>query len=136
VRDIRHDLRERLVAISAKRKDLHRALDMCEVQEDCIKRMLAEEELLWESVSPRLFDEPAPAVGGTTLSQVLLDTLKAKGAPATLDELKDAAIKRGVPFGEKKPGRAIHFALIGMQQHALVKRAEGGRWTLAEQQVA
>jgi len=46
-----------------------------------------------------------------------------------------SAVERGVPFGEKQPGRVIHFAMLGMAQHNLVAREENGRWKLVEQAV-
>ena len=67
------------------------------------------------------------------LSQVLIDTLKSKSdLSASLDQLKESAVQRGFILSEKKPGRVIHFAMLGMEQHDLVAKTPDGRWQLVE----
>jgi hypothetical protein len=96
-------------------------------QQATLEKLLEAEESLWQQATPSLFPECEP------LSQVLIDALKAKNGAASLEELKDAAVERGVPFGRKQPGRVIHFAMLGMAQNRLVERTEDGRWELRKQ---
>ncbi|MFY9672869.1 MAG: hypothetical protein WAK13_00365 [Terriglobales bacterium] len=101
-------------------------------QEKTLDSLIEEEDAIWEKLAPRLF-EGTDEQQGSVLSQVLLDTLKSKSdLSASLDELKESAVQRGVPFGEKKPGRVIHFAMLGMEQHDLVAKTPDGRWQLVE----
>lgn len=135
MRDIRKDLRERLESVRTKREVMQRSLSNLTAQEDVLTKLLAEEDAMWERVNPPLFENVEEKPVGSPLSQVLLDTLKGKSAPATLSELKEAAVQRGVPFGGKRPGRVIHFAMLGMAQHKLVERMEDGKWMLVEHPV-
>lgn len=135
MRDIRQDLRERLAAIRARREALERTMSTLAAQEESYSKLLEEEESMWEQVNPPLFAGAEERAQGSPLSQVLLDTLKSKSGTASLEELKEAAVRRGVPFGGKRPGRVIHFAMLGMQQHKLVDRRTDGNWILVEQAV-
>lgn len=135
MRDIRQDLRERLASVRAKRASLERAIDALSAQEASINKLLEEEEAMWDEVNPGLFAGAGERPQGTPLSQVLLETLRTKSGTASLEELKEAAVRCGVPFGGKQPGRVIHFAMLGMQQHKLVDRKTDGRWTLVEHAV-
>ena len=132
MRDIRQDLKERLGTVFTKRHSLTKELQSLDEQAARIKALLDAEDAMWQEINPPLFEGLNDKTQSSPLSQVLLDVLRAKDGPATLDELKDAAVRRGVPFGDKQPGRVIHFAMIGMAQHNLVARHADGRWGLAE----
>jgi hypothetical protein len=132
MRDIRQDLRERRDSVRAKKVTLLATVDRLTAQEQTLDKLIEEEDAMWERVNPPLFQGTEDKPQGTPLSQVLLDTLRAKGGVAWLGELKESAVERGVPFGEKHPGRVIHFAMLGMAQHNLVAREENGRWKLIE----
>jgi hypothetical protein len=129
LRDIRQDLRERLASIKAARESMQDNLRQLTEQQATLEKLLEAEEALWQPVTPSLF----PECEDGTLRQVLIDTLKAKDGAASLEELKDAATERGVPFGRKQPGRVIHFAMLGMAQNRLVERTADGRWELRKQ---
>lgn len=132
MRDIRQDLRERRDFVRAKRIEHAAAAERLLAQEKTLDSLIEEEDAIWEKLAPRLF-EGTDEQQGSVLSQVLLDTLKSKSdLSASLDELKESAVQRGVPFGEKKPGRVIHFAMLGMEQHDLVAKTPDGRWQLVE----
>ncbi len=110
------------------------AAERLAVQEQTLDKLIEEEDAMWEKISPPLFERSEAQ--GSVLSQVLLDTLKSKGGVAWLGELKESAVERGVPFGDKQPGRVIHFAMLGMAQHNLVARESDGRWRLVEAESA
>ncbi len=131
MRDIRHDLRVRLVKLDKERIELQRELCKVSDQMEAVRKMLSEEERIWKDGHPTLFDNPPS--GRTGLAEALVTILRERSEPATLNELKDAATTSGISFGKKKPGRAVHFALIGMQQHGLVRRTADGRWKLEEE---
>ncbi len=129
MRDIRKDLKDRLADIKARRNEMQAELRRLADQEAAVERLLLAEESKWRHTTPSLFEsEPQPQQ--MTLSQLLLDTLKSKNGTASLDELKEEARQSGVPFGRKQPGRAIHFAMLGMAQHNLVERTKDGKWSL------
>lgn len=68
------------------------------------------------------------ATGGTPLSSFLRNAL-ADGKPHHLADLVSQVRTRdGLIKPEASPGRVIHYALIGMQQHGYVKRREDGMW--------
>ncbi|MGA9797912.1 MAG: hypothetical protein WBQ68_02800 [Terriglobales bacterium] len=133
MRDIRSDLRERRDSVRAKKAAMQAAVERMSAQEQILDKLIEEEDAMWEKISPPLFEKSESQ--GSALSQVLLETLKSKGGFAWLAELKESAVQRGVPFGEKQPGRVIHFAMLGMAQHNLVSRENNGRWRLVEEAV-
>jgi hypothetical protein len=117
----------------AERETLQKKLSLLTDQVASIERLLEAENTIWEKVNPPLFVGSDNGQQGTALSQMLLDVLRSKNGIASLDELKEVATQRGVPFGDKHPGRVIHFALLGMGQHKLVRRLADGRWELVKE---
>lgn len=45
-----------------------------------------------------------------------------------LGELSQIAFDRGLIEKGKSPGRVVHFALIGLQQHRYAERRRDGAW--------
>lgn len=133
MRDIREDLRQRLVKISAQRAEFQARLRWLDEMEEHIKAALeyerAHSELDVDQVS--LFPEIAPEGERTATAKFIRDALSDL-QPKTLDELKAAAERRGLIFGNKNPGRVLHFALVGMKQGGIVDRDHEGRWWLKE----
>jgi hypothetical protein len=134
MRDIRSDLRERRDSVRTKKAVHLAAVERLTVQEQTLDKLIEEEDAMWEKISPPLFERTEQQ--SSVLSRVLLETLKSRGGVAWLGELKESAMERGVPFGDKQPGRVIHFAMLGMAQHKLVERKEDGRWMLVENELA
>jgi hypothetical protein len=63
-----------------------------------------------------------------TVAQLVLGILST--GPKTLDQLKTIA----APYfssDDKAPGRALNFALVGLQKGGHVKRLENGVWQLS-----
>jgi hypothetical protein len=133
MRDIRSDLIERRDSTRTKRQKLEEAIERLKDEEAMYEKLLAAENAMFEKLTSPLFSEGEQP--SSVLSQVLLEALRSKGGAAWLEELKESAVERGVAFGEKKPGRVIHFAMLGMEQHNLVAREDTGRWKLVEQPV-
>jgi hypothetical protein len=106
------------------------ALERLKDEESMYDKLIAAEDAMFDKLTSPLF--AGTEQQGSVLSQVLLETLKSKGGIAWLGELKESAVERGVPFGDKQPGRVIHFAMLGMAQHNLVARETDGRWRLVE----
>jgi hypothetical protein len=52
--------------------------------------------------------------------------------PKSLGDLKRIAVAHGLDFNGKKPGRVIHFALLGMAQNGDVEMVEKGVWKIKE----
>lgn len=76
----------------------------------------------WSSEGEGASGEPR-----TELAQFLSSALS-DGNNWSLGELKRLAAQNGINFGEKNPGRVIHFALLGMAQSDAVEMVEKGVW--------
>jgi hypothetical protein len=131
MRDIREDLRQRLMKISAQRAEIQARLEWLNEMEAHVKAALEYERVQAESDQVGLFlEEPSDSERSVT-SQFIHEVLSdLKGR--TLDELKAAALRKGLTFGEKNPGRVLHFALVGMKQGGIVDRDSDGRWRLLD----
>ncbi|HWY20231.1 MAG TPA: hypothetical protein VNX26_03365 [Candidatus Acidoferrum sp.] len=68
--------------------------------------------------------------GNTHLANFVLDTLKQKRS-VTVNDLKSAAEKAGIDFGEKSPGRVIHWTLVAKQRSGIVEKVNG-KWRFKE----
>lgn len=131
MRDIREDLRQRLMKITAQRGELRARLAWLDEMEGHLKAALEYERGQAEfDQTGLLFDEPVEGERSATALFIreALGDLRAH----TLEELKASAHQRGLAFGEKNPGRVLHFALVGMKQGGIVDRDSEGRWRLTE----
>ena len=128
MRDIRSDLQERLSAIAKDRADLEGKLAELDHIEVGIKALLEREGFLFMAPASNGNGKGShvEADTGTSLSQFLLQMLREAGKPVPLESIRDEAIKAGLEFGDKKPGRVIHWALVGMGQHGSVEKLEDG----------
>jgi hypothetical protein len=139
MRDLREDLRERLRAIAIERGALQNRLQYLDTLETQTKGILDYETARVRAEhaadNPALFPE-LDSLGekeGSELSQFLRDILS-DGNPRSLEDLKQAAHVRHFKFGDKNPGRVLHFALLGMSQNGLVEMVERGVWKLGRTQ--
>ena len=137
MRDIRNDLAERLKDIEAERTRLLQRLDELTPTEQALQALLAEEEARWSRLQPPLFAVQSERTNGkkarTEVSQFLMNAL-ADGKPKAVQALKESALKLGIAFGSKKPGRVIHMALLGMAQNGLVEMVTKGVWKVKEKE--
>jgi hypothetical protein len=129
VKDIREDLRERLDSIVAERSALEAQLQSLQTLENVYKLALQREE---ETAIARNEGSPIDLPSGdeTDLNGLLIQTMAKKNRPLALDEIKVEIAKLPYDFGDKKPGRAIHFRLIGLSQRGEVERLPDGRWRI------
>jgi len=136
MRDIRSDLSERLEGIKKERAAIEARLAFLKETEDLVTTVLKREEDAWSTQQPLKFEpEETQRSNGkydSPLAKLVLETLKESGGVCTLDDLKKAAFKNRIGFGDKKPGRSIHFLLVGMEQNKLVEGLGEGRWKLVE----
>lgn len=131
MRDIREDLRQRLQSIAIQRGQLQARLAWLDQAEANIKGLLEFEKMQVDADQQVLFEQEPP-VGEeerSAIARFLRDVLM-DGRPRTLDELKQAAFTRGLAFGDKNPGRVLHFALLGMAQSGIVEMVGKGIWQL------
>jgi len=68
--------------------------------------------------------------GGTQLSRFLFALLKNSKNGLTVDEIKASAHASKFDFGNKAPGRVIHWGLVGMGD--AVEKMPDGKWRLKE----
>lgn len=134
MRDIRSDLKERLQRIDADAEKLRAELNALTQKRNSIQALLTEEEARFAKTDQMLFAGAPndPGKYATPLSKLILGKIRLNGGQASLDELKEAAEQAAYDFGEKTPGRSIHFALIGMAQGGLVEALGNGVWKLKE----
>jgi hypothetical protein len=72
----------------------------------------------------------AAEAGNTPLGNFVLEALKQKRS-MTVNDLKTAASNAGIDFGEKSPGRVLHWTLVAKSRSGLVEKV-GGKWRLKE----
>ena len=113
-----------LATLREEKAQLERRLETLEEREETLLSWLKEEQ-------PSQGQLPAMtsgANGGTPLSVFLRGAL-GDGRPHTLQDLvTQVKGKGGLIREEASPGRVVHYALIGMQQHGYVKRSNDGTW--------
>jgi hypothetical protein len=91
------------------------------------------EEALLTPLDPVSIPEMHPTLSGQNLSDLLLEVLKS--GPKSLGELKEYG-KRWMPLQESNfPGRAINFALVGLQKGGHVDRNKNGQWKLTSEKL-
>jgi hypothetical protein len=127
--DLRPAIRERLRAVETELADLPHRQKKLEALRDSLKAMLAHEDALHsDSVDESLVPAFHPTDDRRSLADLILRVL-GTGAK-TLDQLKEVGATwpsvRDSPF----PGRAINFALVGLQKGGYVERLANGAWRL------
>jgi len=135
MRDIREDLRERLDILAAERAKLQMRVQAIELQEASYKAALREEEarVAQSSSENQTNPLPFPTASAVLLGPVIMRVMRAKGRPLALDEIRDEIVNSGMfDFGEKKPGRSVHFGLMSLQNGGELTRLVDGRWTLPQ----
>ena len=135
MRDIRPDLQERLVAIDKDRAALQAKLTELDHMETGIKALMRREGSLFvaaaTAATPNGIGSHSEADAGTGLAPFLLQYLRQARKPTPLGDIRDKAIEAGLEFGDKKPGRVIHWALVGMAQHGSVEKI-GENWQIKD----
>jgi hypothetical protein len=129
MRDIREELKQRLSQIEYQRATLRSRMVWLDEMETHIKAALEYEKMHSDPGQANLFSEEPLGVERSATGRFIREALSDL-RPKTLDELKLAAEQRGMMFGEKNPGRVLHFALVGMKQSGIVERSAEGRWRL------
>jgi hypothetical protein len=140
MKDIRHDLRERLDSIAKDSVVLRARLAQNDAEEAMLKSLLQREDARFGKLDASL---PAPTngdhagqskTGGTPLSRFIVNTIRQAKKPVTLDDLKQAAETIGYDFGTKKPGRVLHWALVAMNENGIIRPSQSvhGGWKMKE----
>jgi hypothetical protein len=127
-RDITRDLQLRLDELENQKQDLEKRLDEVNRLFSSYRLLLEHESHRWTQLTlPDLDKALQPAQ--TKLSQTLLDLLSDR-QDWPLHKLVDGILQTGYNFGDKSPGRVVHYALVGMRQHNLVERVSDGVWRI------
>lgn len=128
--DMRPALRERLREVEAELADMPARRTKLESLRDSLKAMLANEDALLDSDC--VDESTVPAVHPTNDRRSLADLilLVLGTGPKTLDELKELGISWWPIRHSQFPGRAINFALVGLQKGGYVERLQNGSWKL------
>lgn len=127
--DLRPAVRERLRAVEAELADLPNRRKKLEALRDSLRAMLADEDALHvDSVDESLVPAFHPTDDRRGLGDLIIRVLGT--GPKTLADLKQIGASwpalRESPF----PGRALNFALVGLQKGGHVERLENGVWKL------
>ena len=126
--DIRPALRERLRGIEAELADLPQRQKKLESLRDSLKALLEREDALRDGVDETLVPAFHPTDNRRTLADLILRVLGT--GPKTLEQLKEIAASWAPVRDSTFPGRAINFALVGLQKGGYVERLENGAWKL------
>jgi hypothetical protein len=128
MRDIRRDLVERLASIENEEARLQSQLKNLSTMKEGLKALLQHEDTRF---APPLFSEKREEEEPerTTLTSIIVNALRHK-TQMTLEEIKQITENAGYDFGEKKPGRSIHFALVGLQNLGVTEGLGNGVWRL------
>ncbi|SRR5579871_3039507 len=133
--DLRPAIRERLRAVEAELADLPLRQNKLEALRDALRAMLAHEDALHgESIDEALVPAFHPTQDRRTLADLILVVLGT--GPKTLDQLKQVSTSWAPVRGSTFPGRAINFALVGLQKGGYVERLENGCWKLVPPKTA
>lgn len=135
MRDIQDGLRERLAEIAAKTQALESQLAELRQRESLLTALLEQEQRLGSAAVSKQATLYQSGNGnghenGRWTSPLASFVLRAfaKQSECSLGQLKKAAMSAGIDFGNKNPGRAIHFLLVGMAQTGLVENMGDGNW--------
>ncbi len=128
--DLRPALRERLHAIELELADLPHRQKKLETLRDSLKAMLAHEDALHGEgeVDESLVPAFHPTRDRRSLADHILLVLGT--GPKTLDQLKETGLTWPQVKDSTFPGRAINFALVGLQKGGYVERLEHGAWKI------
>jgi glutathione S-transferase len=97
-------------------------LELLEEREKTLQEWLAEEQPSQPDLAM------AGGVNGGTPLGTFLRGILADGKPHVLKELATMAKDRGLLKDGAMPGRAVHFALVGLSQHDHAERRKDGTW--------
>jgi hypothetical protein len=127
--DLRPALLERLRAVEAELAELPHRQKKLEALRDSLKAMLGHEEALHsDSVDESLVPAFHPSDDRRTLADLILRVLGT--GPKTIDQLKDVGASWAPVRDSAFPGRAINFALVGLQKGGYVERLGNGAWRI------
>jgi hypothetical protein len=128
--DLRPALRDRLRAVELELADLPLRQKKLESLRDSLKAMLADEDALHGEgeVDESLVPAFHPTHDRRTLADLIILVLGT--GPKTLEELKVLGLSWAPVRDSAFPGRAINFALVGLQKGGYVERLENGSWKL------
>jgi hypothetical protein len=128
--DLRPALRERLRAIEIELADLPHRQKKLEALRESLKAMLAHEDALHGDgeVDESLVPAFHPTRDRRTLADLILLVLGT--GPKTLDQLKEIGATWPPVKDSTFPGRAINFALVGLQKGGYVERLKDSAWKI------
>jgi hypothetical protein len=134
--DLRSALRNRLKSLAAELAEVGRRHEQLLRLQNTIEAALIQEEAL-HAAAGRATSAPiddaddGPFLArpdSRSLSKLLVAALR--DGPKTLEELKQIGTAWFIGIDDKAPGRAINFALVGLQKGGHVERLVNGAWNL------
>jgi hypothetical protein len=131
MRDIRQDLRERLNAVITQQTKHQEAIASLENQRQLLADLLKDEQVRWEQSgqSQRELDLDGHQNGHQALElPELVGDIMSTDEKWYASQSATVATKRGYNFGDRRPGRAVHFTLLGMARRGEVENVGFGRW--------
>lgn len=132
MRDIRSDLRERLVATVKQRNELNGRVRALEAQEQRLRVLLNDEEFSHLHRPPLTSCRPASeATVGARLREFVLGSLR-DGHDWSLQDLKEHAHGIGLTTVGAS-GRSLNITLVNLLREGLVMRSRNGGWRYQDQ---
>jgi hypothetical protein len=118
----RDTITKMLDSVRAEKSTLEKRIAVLDQRLKTLEGWLAEEQPMQLRINGG-----SPAAGSPL--SVFLRGVLADGRPHQLAELTGLVeAKGGLVRENAKPGRVIHFALLGMSQHGHVERRKDGAW--------
>jgi len=122
MRDIRHDIRERLTEIEERRSRLQTELSAAEDESHLLMRLLDIEDERFPANAAQ-----APSQPEQTAGDFVIDQLRKRGS-MTKDEVRDAMERAGYFAGGEAPGRSAHLTLVNLERSGRLRSDDSGRY--------
>lgn len=131
-------LRDRLDVIDAEIAELEQRLAMLRDHKNLIETLMAQEKALLAdtpltavplTTGPPILGAPQLTQNEPSLSDWITKALRS--GPRDLDDLKRVLANAPALKEHPSPGRAINFALVGLQRGGHVERLDNGKWKLS-----
>jgi len=126
MRDIRQDLRERLMTVQNELLELRKRVTDLEDERRSLLSLSEAENRRWVTAENIIHSERIPTV------REVIDELLNTGEEWSALTMAQVALKRGCDFEGSAPGRAVHGILLGMLKSGQVETLGEGRWRLKQ----
>jgi hypothetical protein len=127
MRDIRQDLQDRINECTIEQEGLQRQIDEIETRKRILRSLLEVEYRRWPDAA-----HPSNSVTNPANLHDLIQEIMSDGDTWNGSTVAALVRRRGYNFGHGKPGRIVHFTLLGMLKNKLVENIGDGQWRIVK----